>query len=139
MYINENNLTELKAVKFADQVKEKKLSIFVDRFEKICFSNDKRMEKTLWINLGGCGKDQGAHINARSKASEFLTKKTGLIKAPLRVRFGKKIANKTSMSNVYIFAEFEDIRSVANVISLAAKGKVLSPYRPYCAGTNTYI
>ena len=138
LYINENNLTDLKAITFSDQIKEKKMSIFVDRFEKLCFNNEKRMEKTLWINLGGLRNTPGDLTNARTHALQFYTKKTGLIKAPLRVKFGKKIPNKTSAQNAYMFAEFEDIRSVANVISLAAKGRILYGLRPYCSGTNTY-
>lgn len=139
LYINENNFTDIKAITASDTIKEKKMTIFVDRFEKLCFNNDKRMEKTLWYNLGGISNNAQALKDARSKFISFYSKKTGLLKAPLRVKFGKKIPNKTSAQNAYMFAEFEDIRSVANVISLAAKGQILAPLRPYCSGTNTYI
>jgi len=139
LYINENNLSNLKAIEYSAQIKEKKLSTFVDNFEKLCFNNEKRMEKTIWANLGGIRNTPGEIQAARMRANEFYTKKTGLVRAPFRVKFGKKIPGKTSPGSVYLVAEFEDIRSVANVISLASKGRVLNGCRPYCAGTNTYV
>lgn len=66
--------------------------------------------------------------NCRTLEESLKNKRTGLFKPPLRIRFGKKIWNKQSMVNAYMFVEFEDILSIANVTSLNAKFKVLPSY-----------
>jgi len=57
----------------------------------------------------------------------------------VRVRFGKKIHNKKSQVNAYMFVEFEDILSIANVTSLNAKGRVMPGYKVKIAGSNTFV
>lgn len=53
LYINENNLTEFKATEIYKQLQSKNSKLFVDRFEKIGFTTDSKMDNTLYVNLGG--------------------------------------------------------------------------------------
>ena len=69
LYINENNLTDLKAITFSDEIKSKKLNVFVDRFEKLCFNSDKRMENTIWVNLRGYQNTPAYSTQAKSIAA----------------------------------------------------------------------
>jgi hypothetical protein len=75
----------------------------------------------------------------KSKEYSFRTKKSGLIKEPFRFKIGKKIWNKTSTKNIYMFAEFEDLQSIANVISLNKKGIILPGFKCNIAGSNTFV
>lgn len=75
----------------------------------------------------------------RNLVKDLNSKKSGLMKRPLRVKFGRKIDKKNTMVNCYMFAEFESEASIANVISLVGKGKLLSGVKAYKAGTNTYV
>lgn len=140
LYINENNLTEFKATEIHKQLQSKSSKLFVDRFEKISFLTDAKMEKTLYINLGKNMNQDLPHLKvAREKEESFREKRTGLFKPPIRIRFGRKIWNKPSQVNAYMFIEFEDILSIANVTSLNAKQKILPGMKANIAGSNTYV
>jgi len=77
--------------------------------------------------------------NKRNLVTQLNNKKSGLMKRPLRVKFGRKIDKKNTAINCYMFAEFENEASIANVISLMGKGKMLYGCKSYKAGTNTYV
>lgn len=72
-------------------------------------------------------------------ANQLRSKKSGLFKPPVRVRFGRKIWNKKSQVNAYMFVEFEDILSIANVTSLNSRGILLGGYKTNLAGSNTFV
>lgn len=140
LYVNENNLTEFKASELYNQLVSKKMTLFVDRFEKMLYTQDSKMEKTLYINLGAYQiLNINNLVNARKTENLLREKRTGLIKAPPRVKFGRKIWNKTSAVNAYMFVEFEDILSIANVTTLNSRGHVLNGYKAHISGSNTFV
>lgn len=52
LYLADNNFTEFKSQEIHKQLVDKKMAIYVDRFEKISFTSDSKMEKTLFVQLG---------------------------------------------------------------------------------------
>jgi len=51
----------------------------------------------------------------------------------------RKIPNRNGRPNVYMFIEFEDEASVANVTKMVSSGKFSLSRKCYMAGTNTFI
>jgi len=49
LYISENNLTQYKAKKIYNELKEETGSVFIDVFEKIGYLSEDRMKRTLWF------------------------------------------------------------------------------------------
>lgn len=143
LYIQENNLTDYKAQELQQKLQQLNLlqSFFVDKFEKIDYKTDARMENTLYIKrrIPLSTKSKIDLIHMRLLESELRKKSTGLTKPPIRVRFGKKIWNKKSGVNAYAFVEFEDVLSIQNVTSLNSKMIVLSQYKTYVSGSQTFI
>jgi len=99
------------------------------------------MEKTLYLNLGAYQTNTIASLKGCRQIGRhnIREKRTGLFKPPIRVRFGKKIWNKSSAVNAYMFVEFEDILSIANVTGLNARGKILHGFKSNIAGSNTFV
>lgn len=52
---------------------------------------------------------------------------------------GRKIWNKKTNINGYMFVEFEDLLSIANVTQLNSKGKILYGMKANIAGSNTFV
>jgi hypothetical protein len=98
------------------------------------------MASTLYIQMAQGKTNTRPHLKAaRAVETQLREKRTGLFKPPVRLRFGKKIWNKTSAVNAYMFVEFEDILSIANVTSLNARGKILYGMKSNIAGSNTFV
>mmetsp|Transcript_34673 Transcript_34673/g.53120 ORF Transcript_34673/g.53120 Transcript_34673/m.53120 type:complete len:289 (-) Transcript_34673:29-895(-) len=144
VYINENNLSQYKTTKLADQVKnlnvKGELDLFVDKFEKACFLTENRLKNTIWF-----GPIDNYQINTpqakRRLLRQFAPHKVGLVSLPLRLRIAKKIGVKTNPKSIYLFVEFENQKSVeiAKVTKLVHKGKINISRKAYLAGTNTFV
>ena len=140
LYLADNNFTEYKSKEVHKQLTDKKIGLFVDRFEKISYTSDSKMEKTLFVQLGSYQSLTANSIkNCNALATQLRSKKSGLVKPPVRVRFGRKIWNKKSQVNAYMFVEFEDLLSIANVTSLNSRGILLGAFKTNIAGSNTFV
>ena len=123
------------------KLKEQKVEIYVDRFEKAVYESESRLDRTLWFQLGDCTPDAASLKNKKLLMEAFNVKKTGLIKVPIRVKLSKTCTGKRSRYNNFMFVEFEDVKSIANVTSLMNKRKIpaLQQFKAYKAGTNTFV
>ena len=142
VYLNENNLTIVKAQELSMKIKEAKLTLFVDRFEKTQYMPQPgevmSLKKTLFVCLDKNCDTRFATSQIKTFLNQFDMKKVGIMRKPVRVRIGRKIWNKTSEYNAYAFVDFEDVASIAKASRLNANKKLLWGYKTYLAGTQTF-
>jgi len=58
LYVSQNNLTDYKAAKLCEKVRENKLKLYIDQFEKLNLQVEDKMSKTLWFQLGATTPEQ---------------------------------------------------------------------------------
>ena len=129
LYIRQNNLTEYKAKKIQEKLRENKLDIFVDSFEKSMYISEERMERTAFVGLD----------NAAAQSNRIMESQFGLIKRPVRYREGKKLDGKNGAKNIYMFVEFEDTASVELYTKMVNRGRMNYVRKAFRSGTNTYV
>ena len=105
LYVNQNNLTQYKASKLNEKLKENGSKLFVDAFEKIHFYEEERLNKTVW--LGPVGEYMSSHSSQRTMNSYMLNHMNCLMKHQVRYRVGRKVRGKTNAKNIYMFVEYE--------------------------------
>lgn len=118
-----------------NKLKEKKSSIYVDKFEKMLYLDSQKQEKTLFVQI----PNYHDHNTIEHHLCFTLRQKnSGLPVRPMRIKIAKKIHNKTSAKNAYMFVEFEDVSSITNVTKLNAKRIILAGAKAHLAGSNTF-
>lgn len=137
LYIQENNLSQHKALKLHQELKDLKSTIYVDAFEKMAYLQEERMKKTIWF---GPIENYYAGPNMRYDIiNQFCADKTGLVKEPIRFKVGKKIPGKTNNKSIYMFVEFENEKSIHRVNKMVYKRRINFSRKCYLAGTNTFV
>lgn len=137
LYIQENNLSQYKALKLNQELKDLDSKLYVDAFEKMSYLQEERMKKTIWF-----GPIESHYATAAMRAdiiNQFCEDKAGLIKTPIRFRVGKKIQGKTNAKSIYMLVEFENESNIHRVNKMVYKRRLAFSRKCYLAGTNTFV
>ena len=128
LYILENNLTQYKALKLKEKLKQK---MYIDQFEKLFYLQEEKLKKSVWF--GPVNSSEYNYI-----IQQFKVKVVGLVKS-LRLKDAKKLQVKTTARNKYLFVEFENAEDSERVAQLMRKKKINVSAKSYVAGSNTFV
>ena len=138
LFISQNNITDFKAIRLQKALSGEKMKIYVDSFERLYKQSDDRMKRTIWFGPIAAGNYEQAYSRL-NMIKQFNISKTGMFKSPIQFKNAKKIPNRQGKPNVYMFVEFEDEASVANVTKMVSGGKFALARKCYMTGTNTFV
>ena len=79
LFINQNNLTDFKAIRLQKALTDQNMKIYVDSFEKLFRQSEDRMKRTIWFGPIAPGNYESA-VARLNMIKQFNIAKTGLFK-----------------------------------------------------------